>query len=163
MSKESPNAYIGRKFKDKTNNFIYEIREYLPLKRWFKCRYMDLSLQRYYYTYRTLQELNDRNVFEEVVTNQQVQVSVQLDPDVDSDKIGQIISGGIVRGVSVNDKTPCRLNPGEGYLLMDDMESNEIKGDALDEINQTELKCECGMDKIGGGVHSEWCPKYEAV
>lgn len=23
------------------------------------------------------------------------------------------------------------------------------------------LKCECGIEKIGGGIHSDWCAKYK--
>lgn len=26
-----------------------------------------------------------------------------------------------------------------------------------------EHKCTCGMEKIGGGIHSDWCDKYEVA
>jgi hypothetical protein len=28
-------------------------------------------------------------------------------------------------------------------------------------VEFVEKKCECGVDKIGGGAHSSWCPKAE--
>jgi hypothetical protein len=48
-----------------------------------------------------------------------------------------------------------------GQLPVGDM--NEHLEDALREHTENKTKCECGIESIGGALHSSWCPKAEQV
>lgn len=129
---------VGKYFKSSMNNAIYEVRLYLAAKDWYKCRYYVSEENKYYYCYLTEAELMDKSYFTEVVTK----VDVRLPKgkmNIDIETNGQITK------------------------YIDPSAENTILGDAMDEMitdfDNLEESCHCGIDKIGGGKHSDWCPK----
>lgn len=51
----------------------------------------------------------------------------------------------------------CRRNWDNEYLV----NILRLRGPDISSAIIDEISCQCGVDSIGGGMHSSWCAKYK--